>query len=305
MITKLRVNKDDNKVLLLANFYPTGFSVDNRLRIQGDSISTIKSIFSDLQFIEIFKDDNLVAEYSVFDGYSNIAYVQDVFVEGENKFVDCLEVTLTKTNLAEQVKRIQDIVEPVIDESIMGLTELRARRIQQVSEAGEADIYSGDDVTLTDGTTKRFSYHVHDQANLESYLALIMASDDRENLYIPYHGSNETCRQYGYVDIVNIYFTLSMKKLRVYTYVNMLRAWLESMNNIENVRAIQYGVELPVEYQNQMNDILTRSLETILELREKFIPTPVEPEPEPEEENSEELEPEEEPEENGEVNSGE
>lgn len=301
MITRLRINKDDNKTLLLANFYPAGFNVDSRLRIQGDSIATIKSMFSDLEFIEIYKDNDLVAEYSVFDGYSNIAYIQDVFVEGENKFVDCLEVTLTKTNLAEQVKRIQDIVEPVIDESTMTTQQLRQHRLQQISDAGENDIYSGDYVTLSDGTSKRFTYSTHDQANLESYLALILASDNRENLFIPYHGADEVCRQYGYVDIVSIYFTLSMKKLRVYTYVNMLRAWLEYLADIEDIRAIHYGSELPAMYQEQMNEILTRSLETLMELREKFIPTQVEPDDEePEDDTPEEETPEVEPESDGE-----
>jgi hypothetical protein len=257
-------------------------------------------MFSDLEFIEIFKDNDLVAEYSVFDGYSNIAYIQDVFVEGENKFVDCLEVTLTKTNLAEQVKRIQDIVEPVVDESTMTTQQLREHRIKQVSDAGEADIYSGDNVTLSDGTVKHFTYSSHDQANLESYLALIMASDNRENLFIPYHGADETCRQYGYIDIVTIYFTLSMKKLRVYTYVNMLRAWLEYLADIEDIRAIHYGSELPAQYQAQMDEILTRSLATLMELREKFVPTPdVEPEDEPKDEPDGET-PEVEPESDGE-----
>lgn len=290
MITKCRVNKDDDKIFRLVEFNAGYFNADNKLKLITDDIRLVKNVFHTIESIEIFVNDNLVAETTSYDSYGAISYLGTIWCEGEQTFVDCLEVTLTKISLIDEVERIKNIVEPVHDESSMTLQELKDWRISQISAAGSEDIYAGDFVELSDRTTKHFKYGQHDQANLESYLALILASDDREHLYVAYHSDGEVCRQYSYIDIVLIYFTLSMKKLRVFTYVNMLRDWVRTMNNIEQVRNIQYGVELPLEYQAQMNEIMQGSLASLMAIKEKFIPT-VEPDVDPDEDIDPEPEP--------------
>ena len=278
MKINVRINKDDNKTFRLVEFNASYFN--------SDDIRTVKNMFSNLESVEVFINDNLVVETNSYDGYSSISYLGTIFCDYLNTFVDCLEVTLTKVNLVDEVERIKNIVEPVHDESSMSLQELKDWRISQINSAGSSDIYKGDYVELSDGTTRIFEYSQKDQANLESYLALILAADDRENLYIAYHGQNEKCRQYSYIDIVLIYFTLSMKKLRVFTYVNMLRDWVKTMTDIEQVRDIQYGVELPSEYQEQMNVIMEGSLASLMAIKEKFIPS-AEPDVQPDESEDE------------------
>ena len=285
MIYKTRINKKN--IFNLVEFNTGVFNTDNKLKLITDDMRTVKDIFTNLETIEIYANEDIVAEYSIFNGFSMITYLGPVFCEGLNTFVECLEITLTKTNLIEEVERIKNIVEPVIDIDSMTIDELKDYKIGLINTAGSQDIYSGDFVELSDKTTKIFSYSQHDQANLESYLALILAADDRENLYIAYHGQNETCRQYNYIDIVLIYFTLSMKKLRVFTYVNMLRDWIKTMSDIEQVKNIQYGTALPLEYQNQMNTIMEGSLASLMAIKEKFIPS-VEPDPETGEDDEEE-----------------
>lgn len=280
MIIKCRVNKDDNKMFRLVEFNAGYFNADNKLKLITDDIRLVKNIFSNIESIEIFVNDNPITETTSYDSYSSISYLGTIWCEGEQTFVDCLEITLTKINLIDEVERIKNIVEPVHDEASMTLQALKDWRISQISAAGSEDIYAGDFVELSDKTTKHFKYGQHDQANLESYLALILASDDREHLYVAYHSDEEVCRQYSYVDIVLIYFTLSLKKLRVFTYVNMLRDWVRTMTDIEQVRNIQYGVELPSEYQTQMNEIMQGSLASLMAIKEKFIPS-IEPEPTP------------------------
>lgn len=287
MKINVRINKDDNKTFRLVEFNASYFNSDGKLKLITDDIRTVKNMFSNLESVEVFINDNLVVGTNSYDGYSSISYLGTIFCDYLNTFVDCLEVTLTKVNLVDEVERIKNIVEPVHDEASMTLQELKDWRISQINSAGSSDIYSGDFVELSDGTTRLFEYSQKDQANLESYLALILAADDREHLYIAYHGQNEKCRQYSYIDIVLIYFTLSMKKLRVFTYVNMLRDWVRTMTDIEQVRDITYGVELPSEYQEQMNTIMEGSLASLMAIKEKFIPSA-----EPDESGDESTDPE-------------
>lgn len=287
MEIKCRVNKDDNKMFNLVEYNAGYFNSDGKLKLITDDIRLVKNIFSNLESVEVFINNNPVMETTSFNGYSSISYLGTIYCDYLNTFVDCLEVTLTKVNLVDEIERIKNIVEPVHDETSMSLNELKEWRISQINSAGSSDIYKGDYVELSDGTTRIFEYSQKDQANLESYLALILAADDRENLYIAYHGQNEVCRQYNYIDIVLIYFTLSMKKLRVFTYVNMLRDWVRTMTDIEQVRDIQYGVELPAEYQQRMNEIMEGSLASLIAIKEKFIPS-VEPDPETGEDDEEE-----------------
>ena len=281
MKINVRINKDDNKTFRLVEFNASYFNSDGKLKLITDDIRTVKNMFSNLESVEVFINDNLVVETNSYDGYSSISYLGTIFCDYLNTFVDCLEVTLTKVNLVDEVERIKNIVEPVHDEASMTLQELKDWRISQISAAGSQDIYDGDFVELSDGTTKHYKYGQHDQANLESYLALILASDDREHLFVAYHSDGEVCRQYNYIDIVLIYFTLSMKKLRVFTYVNMLRDWVKTMTDIEQVRDITYGVELPSEYQEQMNTIMEGSLASLMAIKEKFIPSTEPDEDEP------------------------
>ena len=295
MKINVRINKDDNKTFRLVEFNASYFNSDGKLKLITDDIRTVKNMFSNLESVEVFINDNLVVETNSYDGYSSISYLGTIFCDYLNTFVDCLEVTLTKVNLVDEVERIKNIVEPVHDEASMTLQELKDWRISQISAAGSQDIYDGDFVELSDGTTKHYKYGQHDQANLESYLALILASDDREHLFVAYHSDGEVCRQYNYIDIVLIYFTLSMKKLRVFTYVNMLRDWVKTMTDIEQVRDITYGVELPSEYQEQMNTIMEGSLASLMAIKEKFIPSadpdedePTDPEVNTGEDNEEE-----------------
>lgn len=266
----LKVKVNENKEFNLTEFRP---EVNNNLTliIPGDDLREIKSAFSDIKHIEILRDNAVIGEYTSYDSYDEIIIMNNVFWIDANTYTDAIAVRLSKASIEKQIERIDRIINPVIDEDGMSVTELKEYRIKQISKAGSDDIYYGDNVTLTSGETKHFSYSVNDQNNLESYLNLIAISPDRENLYIAYHGDGETCCKYGYKDIVTIYFTLSLKKLRVYTYVNMLREYIQLASRLE-VEAAKYGMTLPTNLQERMNTIVEKSQESIMKLIEQFIP---------------------------------
>lgn len=267
---KLRIDKDDNKILNIFEFDPNAFVSNQTIQVQSDNLSMIKDLFAHFNSIEIFRDQNPIAEYTVYDSYSEITYNGRRFSSIDNNYFDCLSVKLTKADIISQVQRLDEKINPVINENNMTIEELKAYRIGLISKAGEADIFAGDQVTFDDGTTKTYTFGLDDQNNLQTYLSLIAQIPDKSKVAIPYHAVGEMCQNYTAKQIVEVYFTLQVKLLRVYTYVNMLRLHINSLTNREEIMNVEYGMELPQQYQEQMAMIMSESLATIMEIKEQY-----------------------------------
>lgn len=272
MKINVRINKDDNKTFRLVEFNASYFNSDGKLKLITDDIRTVKNMFSNLESVEVFINDNLVVETNSYDGYSSISYLGTIFCDYLNTFVDCLEVILTKVNLVDEVERIKNIVEPVIDIDSMSLNELKEYKKRQISLAGSEDIYAGDTVTFNDGTTEFHSFSSHDQQNLQTYLGLIGQADpdQRKHLVFPYHQVGGQCTFYTYDKIVTIFFTLQLKLLDRYTRVNMLRLWVDSLTTTDQVKEITYETELPEEYEARKAEIMAASIAGIMEMKKKY-----------------------------------
>ena len=289
MIIKCRVNKDDNKMFRLVEFNAGYFNADNKLKLITDDIRLVKNIFSNIESIEIFVNDNPITETTSYDSYSSISYLGTIWCEGEQTFVDCLEITLTKINLIDEVERIKNIVEPVIDESSMSISELKERRKGQFSAAGSQKIYDGLSVTLSNGQTKHYPYTVLDQLDLDTYFNLFMVlppDTDYSNMYVSWHSSGEICSPYSILDIMIIFFELKKNLFYWKTYTNVLKNYVDSLTDIELVRDATFGMDLPGEYQQSMNETMALELATITSVKERLFPTP-DPDVEPEEDAEE------------------
>lgn len=290
MIIKCRVNKDDNKMFRLVEFNAGYFNADNKLKLITDDIRLVKNIFSNIESIEIFVNDNPITETTSYDSYSSISYLGTIWCEGEQTFVDCLEITLTKINLIDEVERIKNIVEPVIDESSMDINQLKAKRLSQFSEAGSQMIYNGTQVTLSSGETKTYDYSIHSQLDLDTYfnLFLVLPPDtDYSNMYVSWHSNSEICSPYTMLDIMIIFMELKKWLFRWKTYTNVLKNYVNSLTDIEAVRESTFGMDLPQEYQESMNRTMELELATIAVVQERLFPTP---DPDDGEDNAEETE---------------
>ena len=49
-----------------------------------------------------------MATYTAYNTYREIQYLGDVYIAGEDKFTPALRVVLYKTDIAEQVKRLDE-----------------------------------------------------------------------------------------------------------------------------------------------------------------------------------------------------
>lgn len=286
MILKVRLNSDDTKIYFLTSWNAQTFSSSLTLTVQGNDLQGVSQNFRSIGKLEIFQDDILVATYTNIDTYDEITFLKDEYVPGEQRFSDALRIHLTKTDIIEQVQRIDEQINPVVDIDAMTLDEVKEYRIKQIGDICRAEIYAGEEVTLTDGTTRNFSYTADDQSNIlnSSLIAFASKTLGFPLEYIPYHPDETECSLMPVADLINIYMTLQLKLTRLTTKCNMLNCMIRDSATKEAVLAIGWNTELPTEYQNRYNQIVTASIAIAQAMAEAMMPQQdTDPEEEPEE----------------------
>lgn len=138
--------------------------------------------------------------------------------------------------------------EPVVDEALSLTAEYaKSVKIDEMRRACEAAITGGVDVTYND-TTRHYSMELTDQLNL---LALI-DSIEQGLTQIPYHSDGEACRYYTPEEFGTVVAAANAHKTYHTTYFNSLKAYIESVETLDKLDEITYGMNVPVEYQSDV-----------------------------------------------------
>lgn len=128
-------------------------------------------------------------------------------------------------------------------------------KLIELSAACNAAITAGAPVKLSDGSERKFSYSIEDQANVsEMFNAVLMGATA-----YPYHANGEGCRMYSAADITAIYATLSGLKTAQTTYYNQLRAYVQTLKTVPAVNSVKYGDVLTGEYLETYNTLIVQA----------------------------------------------
>lgn len=260
----------------LMDWTPQSFKSSPTLRLITSDYQSVKNDFTNIKQLEIYSGENLLATYSVFDTMASSASFNSQYYEAENRFVDVIEIFLIKNNISEQVDKLSKQINKVIDIEEMSVDEYRDYILSQISESAQEDIYAGDVITLSDGTSGKFTYKMEDQANLTSSIAIIdklMAmQEDSSLIQLPYHSSGQSCQFYSPIDIITIYFTLFMRSVKIQTYTNAINVLIKQAATKEEITKFTYGMELPEEAQENVNNIVATSMAVMQKLMESYQP---------------------------------
>ena len=128
------------------------------------------------------------------------------------------------------------------------LAELQSAKKREISQACERIIYSGVDVTFTDGSVEHFSLTEHDQLNLFGKQVQLAAGAEQ----MEYHSDGQPCRYYSAADMQTI-ITAAMQFVSYHTtYCNAINMWIAGCESTEEVQAIYYGADVPEQYQSDV-----------------------------------------------------
>lgn len=189
--------------------------------------------------------------------------------------IDAQVVAITKgeyNTIAAAIEGGQEIPEPAEDETteqgtetsvdpIEGLTLdfVKSRKLEEMKQTCSKAIESGIDVRMDDGSTHHFTLTLTDQMMINSMA--VKAQQGTELL--PWHADGEPSRFYTADEIIRI--CDSMERFVVYhqAYFNSLKLYINSISEIEAFGSVNYGMEIPAEYQSEvMQSILSGGYET-------------------------------------------
>lgn len=267
MSTKIVINNTYEFGLIKWNAQE--FNQSLTLHIQSTDFSALKRAFETIERIDIIQDDAVVASYTYFDTFSQITYVGKSYVDSEKRFAESMDVTLTKSDIVAQVQRLDEQINPVIDLDNMTVDEYKAYKIQELSRQCTESIYSGDQVTLSDGTTETFTFDQYDQVDLTQLAQLAMMDPTIE---LTWHSSGNTCKFYSGVDIIKIYGTLNMKLFKETTIFNALNLLIQNAQSKDEVNNYYWGCDLPQEERGRVMDLILRMQVIISNIMDKIIP---------------------------------
>ena len=291
MIITARLNNDDTKVYYLVSWNAQDFANTMTLKVQGSDLQRVSNDFSEITKLEVFQDGNLTATYTDLDSFTELSYLKNEYCPGESKFCDAFRLQLTKIDIVAQVQRLDEQINPTVDLDKMTLEEVKAWKVKELGEICRAEIYTGENVTLSDGTVKLYTYDSEDQQNVLSAVTLAFAAKTMGFSldYIPFHASGQECELLDTASMVAIYMTLQLRLTRLTTKCNMLNCMIRACETKAEVIAINWDTTLPTEYQERYDEIMTASV-AIAEAMAHAMAPEVEPEPEeePEEDPSEE-----------------
>lgn len=140
------------------------------------------------------------------------------------------------------------------EEEVVTVEYVRTRKLGQLSVKCNAMIENGFDLVLSDGVTHHFSLTVQDQLNLIDLQKALNEGND-----LIYHADGELTQFYGEEDARAILAGATKWKQYNMTLYNSLKNWINSLEDISVIDAIDYDSEIPEKYCTIVLQMLTEN----------------------------------------------
>lgn len=130
------------------------------------------------------------------------------------------------------------------------LEEVQEAKVSEMNSTQQQIVAYGCEVELTDGTKERFTLTTNDQITLNA-----LSVKTLEGMQIvPWHPADESihCKFYSEEDMKKITDACMNWVAYHVTYFRDLRIYIRSLADKETIKAIQYGDDIPFEYQSEV-----------------------------------------------------
>lgn len=185
-----------------------------------------------------------------------------LYQNGQNGLTPAVSASGLLNAVARKWITIEDAVEIIGTDKSAEV--IRAAKVAEISAACNAVIVSGIDLELADGPV-HFNLSIEDQSNIANLFRVVELGGTE----FPYQADGGVCRIYNAQEIAQIYIAAQTAITTQTTYYNALKAYVQGLDDVEQIAAVQYGMTLPDPYasevaeklsvaQTQMNAIVAR-----------------------------------------------
>lgn len=141
---------------------------------------------------------------------------------------------------------VADVVKIVGEENATDV--ILNAKIAEISAACNAAIVAGVDVQLGE-ETEHFNLSIEDQSNIANLFRVVELGGTE----FPYQADGGKCRIYTAQEIAQIYVAAQTAITSQTTYHNALKAYVQSLTDVEKISTVTYGMNLPKKYRDEMN----------------------------------------------------
>lgn len=245
MVYTVKLDSSDDKVFNLMQFNSMTFDMECKLVVCTDDLKTVKSAFTNFKTLDIYRDDVQIATYTCFNNYKEISLQQGLYNNTNGEWEDALIVSLTRANIVEQVQRLDEKVNQIVDINTLTLDEYK-NYLQEKNKAALAEFLAAQSVEFNG---KPYGVSEEDQnemaLNFMQYQALTTAG---QQVTLEWHSKKSACETFTAEEFVQL---TAMIKAFVYPYfqqMNVIKQQIFSSTSREELDKIEIKYEvIPVQ----------------------------------------------------------
>ena len=245
MVYTVKLDSSDDKVFNLMQFNSMTFDMECKLVVCTDDLKAVKSAFTNFKTLDIYRDDVQIATYTCFNNYKEISLQQGLYNNTNGEWEDALIVSLTRANIVEQVQRLDEKVNQIVDINTLTLDEYK-NYLQEKNKAALAEFLADQSVEFNG---KPYGVSEEDQnemaLNFMQYQALTTAG---QQVTLEWHSKKSACETFTAEEFVQL---TAMIKAFVYPYfqqMNVIKQQIFSSTSREELDKIEIKYEvIPVQ----------------------------------------------------------
>lgn len=223
MVFTIKINGDENLTFKVLNFDGTTFSMEPKLTLATDDLKAVKSAFTDLKLLEVFRDEVQIGSFTSYDAYKDISFESGIYDSSTGEWIDVLNVTLTKASIVDQVQRLDAKVNQVVDPDTLSVDEYK-EYLQEKNKAALAEFLADQSVEFNG---KPYGVSEEDQnemaLNLMQYQALTQAGQE---VVLEWHSKKSKCEAFTAEEFLTL---TAMIKAFVYPYYQKMQVIKEAI----------------------------------------------------------------------------
>lgn len=245
MVYTVKLDSSDDKVFNLMQFNSMTFDMECKLVVCTDDLKAVKSAFTNFKTLDIYRDDVQIATYTCFNNYKEISLQQGLYNNSNGEWEDALIVSLTRANIVEQVQRLDEKVNQIVDINTLTIDEYK-NYLQEKNKAALAEFLASQSVEFNG---KPYGVSEEDQnemaLNFMQYQALTTAG---QQVTLEWHSKKSACETFTAEEFVQL---TAMIKAFVYPYfqqMNVIKQQIFSSTSREELDKIEIKYEvIPVQ----------------------------------------------------------